>query len=142
MKIIRSLLIVDDNPGDVELTTLVFERTGRYPHVFSAPHGEAVVALFEGDHAAHAAHPGVFPPDLVLLDINMPRMSGFDVLEAFEARPALVGDTQVIVMHTSSTDPADRERAARLGVTEFLVKPATAADAIRLADRYGVEADA
>lgn len=61
-------------------------------------------------------------PALVLLDINMPRMTGPEVLERVRTIPYF-SDLPVFCMLTSSTDPADRARVERLGASGFVVKP-------------------
>ncbi|MEA3201171.1 MAG: hypothetical protein QOE90_2599 [Thermoplasmata archaeon] len=71
-------------------------------------------------------------PDLVLLDIKMPRVSGFDVLEAARRDPRTA--KLPIVMFTSSEAGADVERARALGASGFMTKPLDAkayADALR-----------
>ena len=61
-------------------------------------------------------------PALVLLDINMPRMTGPEALERVRAIPYFA-ELPVFCMLTSSTDPADRARVERLGASGFVVKP-------------------
>jgi CheY-like chemotaxis protein len=60
-------------------------------------------------------------PQLVILDLNLPRRSGADVLRKIRASPRC-GDVPVVIL-TSSENQFDRDEAARLGATRFLVKP-------------------
>jgi len=143
MKKVSSLLIVDDNPVDVQLSKIVFGRTGRFRCVRSVSDGADALALFTDFDASRAADPEAFPPDLVLLDINMPRMGAFAFLEAYaQIRDAVVGhgvDPQVIVF-SSADDPSERQRCeASPLVAGYLVKPASVEDGIALAERFGTE---
>ena len=71
-------------------------------------------------------------PDITLLDIQMPRMSGFEVLEALRERDDMAGGR--IMMLSSSAREHDRKRAFSLGVTDYRTKPSTLDDYIRLAE--------
>lgn len=120
------ILIIEDNPGDVELLEIAFEMNGFEPRVQVAEDGEVALALL----AERAAQSDL--PDLVLLDLNMPRMTGFEVLEAMQAR----GFTDVVtVVWTSSLAENDRVRCLALGAQDFLSKPERIGEYIRLVER-------
>lgn len=120
------ILIIEDNPGDVELLEIAFEMNGFAPRVQVAEDGEIALNLL----AERAAKDDL--PDLVLLDLNMPRMTGFEVLEAMQAR----GFTDVVtVVWTSSLAEHDRTRCLALGAQEFLSKPERIGEYIRLVER-------
>jgi len=120
------ILIIEDNPGDVELLEIAFEMNGFEPRVQVAEDGEVALALLT-DRAANADL-----PDLVLLDLNMPRMTGFEVLEAMQAK----GFTNIVtVVWTSSLAEHDRTRCLALGAQEFLSKPERIGEYIRLVER-------
>lgn len=110
------VMMVDDNDNDLLFTRLMLERSGANFEVLGFE--RAAEAL---DHLRQTPDHGV---TIILLDINMPVMNGFDFLEAFEAlAPAVRGDA-VVMMLSSSSDPADRERAARhASVKGYLTKP-------------------
>lgn len=144
MKVVPRVLIVDDNPGDIELCKMVLEASGRFPHVFSAPDGEDALQLFIDFEQSVADYPDHFPPTIVLLDINMPRMDGFAFLEAYEEIrdevEAKGASPSIVLMVTSSSDPRDRERARKLGFVEgFVTKPPSLADVTAIAERFGSE---
>jgi CheY-like chemotaxis protein len=72
----------------------------------------------------------------VWLDLEMPRMDGFELLEALQREPAVSSAPVVIV--SSRCDSATRERAAQLGAAEFLAKPATDQDVDRVLEALDV----
>ncbi|MBA2479138.1 MAG: response regulator [Planctomycetes bacterium] len=110
------MLIVDDNPGDIRLAREVFDEAGLTTMITSASDGVEAVTLLQ------AVALGEVPaPSLVLLDINMPRMNGFEVLAFLKRQPQLGGVP--VFMLSSSRRPADASRAQQLGADGYLVKP-------------------
>lgn len=140
VKSVPSTLIVDDCEGDVLYARLMLRRTGRFPYVFRATDGEKALALFLDYERARALHPGRFPPSLMLLDLNMPRMSGLEFLEQLaNVQLKLEDEPGIVVMLTSSTEVKDRERVQRFPcVRGYLVKPLTEQHGHDMADRFGV----
>jgi len=123
------ILIVEDNPGDIELLEIAFEMNGFSPRVQVAENGEVALARLQS-----LATEGNLP-DLVLVDLNMPRMNGFEVLRAMREL-GLEGVNTVV--WTSSLADADRERCLAMGAREFLSKPERIGEYIRLVDRLKV----
>jgi CheY-like chemotaxis protein len=110
-----SVLLVEDAEVHVAFAKLAFERHGLADELQVARDGEAAMALL--DRAADR------PPSLVILDLGLPRMSGFDVLEAIRAHgSAHVRRTPVIVL-TTSRSPSDVRRAYELCANSFVSKP-------------------
>ena len=103
------VMIVDDEPINIEVTQVYLEEAG-YWRFSSTSEPLEVMALLASDR-----------PDVLLLDLNMPNMSGFDILERMEAENILQ-DVPTIVL-TSSTDAATKLKALELGATDFLAKP-------------------
>jgi CheY-like chemotaxis protein len=112
---LESVLIIDDSDADLLYTRLVIERSG----------GAREVQTFEqAQEALQALREGRLRPDLILLDINMPVMNGFEFLAALQAQVAELPTVPVVVMLTSSPDPADRARAEGFAsVRGYLTKP-------------------
>lgn len=111
------ILLVEDNPGDVRLTreALREDKIGNALHVV----GDGVAALaFLRREEPYAGAPR---PHLVLLDLDLPRMNGREVLEEMKGDPALREIPVVIV--TASRAEADACRAMQLGATGFASKP-------------------
>jgi CheY-like chemotaxis protein len=123
------ILIIEDNPGDVELLEIAFEMNGFEPRVQVAENGEE--ALLQLGKLAGSGN----LPDLVLLDLNMPRMTGFEVLEAM--REQNFGAVPTVVW-TSSLLQCDRERCLALGARDFLSKPERIGEYIKLVDHLKV----
>jgi CheY-like chemotaxis protein len=118
-----NLLLVDDDDLDVMNVRRAFERGGVAQPIWVAGDGLAGLAMLRGAE---------LPRDrrLVLLDINMPRMNGLEMLRALRADPELAA-TPVVVLSTSNDD-RDRVEAYRLNVAGYLVKPVTFAAFVEL----------
>ncbi len=111
------VLLVEDNPGDARLTQEAF-RVGRYPCLVDhVTNGEEALAYLrrEGVYADRRR------PHLILLDLNMPRMDGREVLTEI-ARDKRFSEIPVIALTTSSS-PEDIEACYRNGVNAYVVKP-------------------
>jgi two-component system, OmpR family, alkaline phosphatase synthesis response regulator PhoP len=102
------ILIVDDNETnrDILLTRL-------------GTHGYELIQAADGEEAIAAAHKSL--PDLILLDVMMPRMSGFEVCKRLRADPAT--RDIAILMITALDQPSDVDRAVEAGTDDFLSKP-------------------
>ena len=122
MTVSGDVLLVEDADIHVEFTKLAFAREG-LPHVLQiARDGEAALELLDADH----------PPRLILLDLGLPRMSGFEVLEAVRGHESPhVRRTPVVVL-TTSRAPADVRRAYELCANSFVRKPLELEDFVAL----------
>ncbi|GGR19503.1 response regulator [Deinococcus ruber] len=118
------VLLVEDNLADVFLIEAALE-TSTVPIELSVAR-DGVEAL-EQVHAAAAA---ASLPNMILLDLNMPRMNGFEVLTALRAQPALAH--LVVVVFTTSNAPEDVKQAYALQANAYVSKPATFAEFVRL----------
>ena len=102
------ILIADDNPTNVELLEAYFDDSGC----------ELAVAV-DGQQTLEMA--ATFLPDLILLDVMMPKLSGFEVCERLRSNPATQGI--MILMVTALNEPNDIQRAVDAGCDDFLSKP-------------------
>ncbi len=103
------ILLVDDSEADLELATVAIEHSPVDAAVRTAPDGQEALNM-----AKERA------PDLVLLDLSMPKLSGFETLELLHADEGL-RDVPVVILTTSDRD-VDRERAHALGAAAYIVK--------------------
>jgi chemotaxis family two-component system response regulator Rcp1 len=108
-----TILYVEDNPGDVQLLQYAFKNV-KMPHQLRfARDGQAAVEFLHRDD--------IPKPDLILLDLNLPRKTGFEVLEEVKQDQAL-RRIPIIVLSSSSADK-DVERAYALRANCFIQKP-------------------
>ena len=109
---VRRLLLAEDNAADVFLMEAALQHAGVALEFVVARDGVEAMALLQG---------GGPLPDALVLDLNMPRMNGFEVLEAVRGDPRLAR-LKVIVLTTSSAS-VDRERALALRADAYITKP-------------------
>ncbi|WP_119079724.1 response regulator [Chitinophaga alhagiae] len=119
MKPLKSIFIVDDDPIHQQITEIMLHRLSISEAV--SRFSDAQDAL---DHIRANMHDARAMPDIILLDLNMPVMDGWEFLEAFDAvRSTLPSKIKVYVL-TSSIDEKDRERVSRFTFVEgYLTKP-------------------
>jgi CheY-like chemotaxis protein len=110
-----NVLAVDDDDITAELVTRALGKFDRSYNVVAASDGAAGLAVLRGEGAA-----GMPAPCLVLLDLNMPRMDGFELLAAIRSDP-LLAQTVVFVL-TTSDDESDIVRAYRLQIAGYMTK--------------------
>jgi CheY-like chemotaxis protein len=115
-----TILLVDDSDNDVELMRAALRRIPVQHRLFTVSDGEEAVAYLRGTNGFRDRTRFPFP-DLMLLDLKMPRLSGFEVLEFVRSTHKLPG--VLIYVLTSSGLDDDIERAYSLGASGYLVKP-------------------
>jgi len=111
------ILLAEDNEDDFELTRIAFGRVRLTAHLHRVSDGEQCMAFLrrEGEHARAPT------PDIVLLDLNMPRMDGRQVLEEV-SRDDRICHIPIIVLTSSDAD-ADVFAAYKLHARSYIVKP-------------------
>lgn len=114
---LRTIVLIDDNDADLLYTRLILERAGVAARIVEFDRADVALDAIERHEIADL--------DLILLDINMPRVDGFAFLAAYESQPRAPAERPApVVMLTSSNDPHDRERASSHAcVCGYLMKP-------------------
>jgi len=116
-----TVLLVEDDLNDIFLVKRAF-RTARIPNPLQiVTDGEEAMSYLrgEGKYADREAHP---LPKLMVMDIKMPRRSGFEVLEWVKGNDRPLRRIPIIIV-SSSDNPADINRAYELGANAYMVKP-------------------
>jgi CheY-like chemotaxis protein len=134
MSILRSLLLVEDNPNDVELTLSALKEANLANEVIVANDGEqALNYLFRrGIHAGRK--PG--QPGVILLDLKMPKVDGHEVLKQIRADPEL--RLIPVVILTSSKEERDLYQSYDNGANSYVVKPVDFDEFITAISKLGV----
>lgn len=104
----KRVLIAEDEPHIVESLSFVLQRSGY--DVSSVLDGEAAMARLHSE-----------PPDVVILDVMLPKLNGFEVLKRLKSDPAL-SSIPVIIL-TAKGQTQDRRMAEEIGVDGFMTKP-------------------
>ena len=115
------ILLVEDNEGDILLTTETLEETNLSKKISIARDGLEAITLLDSYSFNNQDL-----PDLVLLDINLPKINGFAVLEHIKNANTL-SHIPVIIL-TTSNSPADKIMANELKASNYLIKPAEIED--------------
>jgi CheY-like chemotaxis protein len=124
------VLLVDDQADAAELMRIVFARSGFVNPLRFSSDGEQAIAYLRGDSGSdNYKQSGL--PTVVLLDLNMPRKNGFEVLEWIRQQPAL--NQLCVCILSASSLPADIARAYDLGANAYMVKPGNLAGLMHLA---------
>ena len=107
-KIKQTILVVDDTPENIDLLTEVLD-----------PHYRTRVAT-NGEKALKIAFSST-PPDLILLDIMMPGMDGYEVCKSLKENPATHGIPVIFV--TAMSEVADEKKGLEMGAVDYIAKP-------------------
>jgi CheY-like chemotaxis protein len=118
------ILLVEDNPQDIEITRRALERGRVINELTVARDGQEALDILLGRAEGKETKPG-----LILLDLNLPKVGGLEVLEKIKADPKL--KRIPIVVLTVSTREEDIVRSYDLGVNTFITKPVRFEDFIK-----------
>lgn len=111
----KKVLLVDDEPNILLSLEFLMQRAGY--QVETAADGDAALQLIAAT-----------PPDLVLLDVNMPKRDGFDVCQTLRANPDWAAVR--VIMLTAKGRDVEREKGIALGADDYITKPFSTQDVI------------
>jgi chemotaxis family two-component system response regulator Rcp1 len=111
------ILLVDDDPADVAITTRLLERSKVRNRITSVGDGHEALAYLRGE----APHEDATVPDLILLDLNMPVLDGHGVLEAMK-NDATLSHIPVVILTTSDQEE-DVAKSYGLHANAYITKP-------------------
>jgi CheY-like chemotaxis protein len=111
----KTILLVEDNPMDVDLTLRAFKRRRVTNTVHVARDGEEALAWLPRWEAGEPT------PAVILLDLKLPRVDGLEVLRQLKSHPTLRSIPVVVL--TTSAEHADVRTAYQLGANSYIVKP-------------------
>jgi two-component system, chemotaxis family, response regulator Rcp1 len=120
------ILLVEDNAGDVRLTREALREGNLAVELTAVADGEQALAYLRGE----GEHAGARRPDVILLDLNLPKKNGLEVLEEVKADPDLRG--LPVIMLTTSASARDIAACYDRGVNCYVVKPLDLDDFTRL----------
>ncbi|HZU29046.1 MAG TPA: response regulator [Bryobacteraceae bacterium] len=118
MKTAPEIFVVEDSPGDVALIKFVLNETGTSAHLSFVTDGEAAVRFLRRE----SPYSNAPRPDLIILDWNLPKLNGAEVLKAVKSDYNL---KQIpVLVFTASDDPSDVAAASELNADRYVTKPA------------------
>ena len=131
---LKPILLVEDNPHDLELTLIALEKSQLANEVIIARDGAEALEYLRctGQHEGRQ----VGNPAVVLLDLKLPKVDGLEVLNAIRTTPAL--KSVPVVMLTSSKEEQDLLRSYELGVNAYVVKPVDFEEFVRAIADLGI----
>lgn len=131
---LRKILLVEDNPKDVELTLEALAEQNLANRVITLEDGVEAMDYLRSEGKYRKRQPG--QPSVILLDIKMPRMDGIEVLQAIKNDPAL--RFIPVVMLTSSREEPDLKKCYDLGVNAYVVKPVSFKEFFAAVQQLGI----
>jgi CheY-like chemotaxis protein len=111
------IALVEDNPADAQMFQMALNRAGLPVQITLLEDGLAALEYLTGCNPQNTPR----PCDLVLLDLNLPRLSGFEVLESIRATQNLM--TLPVIVMSGSSNPSEVERCYRAGANSYICKP-------------------
>lgn len=111
------ILLVEDNPGDIELTRIALRKARVLNELTVVEDGESALKFLNKE----APYSDVQRPDIVLLDINLPKLSGLEILERIKTNESTL--TIPVIMLTSSASEDDINESYRQYANSYISKP-------------------
>lgn len=130
----KYILLVEDNPDDVELTTLAFQKNNFANDIKVVEDGQKAISFLLGDHPQGVSKNGL--PELILLDLKLPKLNGHEVLRQIK------DDNKTkripVVILTSSQEEEDIMKGYDLGANSYVRKPVDYQDFVEVVNNMGV----
>jgi two-component system alkaline phosphatase synthesis response regulator PhoP len=117
----KKVLVVDDHQDAINILTMILKKGGYDP--LSAKDGVEALQRIDEER-----------PELVLLDVMMPKMDGYEVCQAVKADPK--SRHIPILMLSAKTDPASKERGRELGAADYITKPINPTEILKKVKEY------
>lgn len=114
------IIVVDDDPSQIAIVKTCYKKSERKNELICILDADDFLTLIE-----EVKKKQKLMPELVLLDINMPKKNGFDVLKEVRG-PKNLKEVPIIMMFTSSDSEVDKKKAKELGANAFMSKPSGA----------------
>lgn len=131
---LKPILLVEDNPKDLELTLLALAKSNLANEVVTVRDGEEALNYLFREASYKDRPPGL--PAVVLLDLKLPKIDGLQVLERIKADESL--QSIPVVMLTTSREEQDLVKSYRLGVNAYVVKPVAFKDFLEAIRDLGI----
>ena len=126
---LKCILLIDDDDDDNYFHKMIIDEMNITEHVEVALNGLEALNYLKNENQ--------YKPDLVFLDINMPKMNGWEFLEAHSKLSKEQKAKEIVVMLTTSSNPEDKKRAEQYSeVTDFNSKPLTKEMLTVILERY------
>lgn len=116
----KDILVVDDDSIANFLIERIVESTGLAGHISKALNGREALTYLRPDDGSEPV------PQVILLDLNMPLMNGFEFIKAYHELDFKGKEDILIILVTSSDNPSDIKKAKELGIKYYLTKPLSA----------------
>lgn len=130
----KYILLVEDNPDDVELTKLAFQKNNFANEIKVVEDGQEALDFLLGDHLDGVEKNGL--PELILLDLKLPKLNGHEVLREIKSDRILKRVPVVIL--TSSQEEEDIIKGYDLGANSYVRKPVDYQDFVEVVNNMGV----
>ena len=130
-----NILLVEDNEADIKITLRAFAKSTLKSNIYVAKDGQEALDFL--CHNGKYEDKERFPrPDLILLDIKMPKVDGFQVLESL--KNDLEYSSIPVIMLTSSRNEEDIARSYKYGAASFIPKPVSYEEFVKVVDGFNV----
>jgi len=132
MKKFKSVLLVDDDPTINFVHKLFLTEWEVTDQIYTAANGQEALDFLDQNEDF-----GQSPPSMILLDINMPVMNGFEFLEAYELLPDSKKASVIMAMLTTSLHEKDREKASKfINLDSYMSKPLEKEQLMKVIAKY------